>query len=107
MSMSIWLTIVSAIIFLNTVIAIFTVFYENSDVTAICAWLLTLIMLPGIGFIIYFFIGKKMSSSQIYDLNTQQVLGMSELAEFQKEMLEDSEYSEISTEEVYSVHTAI
>ncbi|AQS52925.1 Major cardiolipin synthase ClsA [Jeotgalibaca dankookensis] len=107
MSMSIWLIIVSAIIFLNTVVAIFTVFYENRDVTAIWAWLLTLIMLPGIGFVIYFFIGKKMSSSQIYDLNTQQVLGMSELAEFQKEMLEDSEYSEISTEEVYSVHTAI
>lgn len=105
--MDVWAQIVLVVIFLNTLGAIFTVFHEKRDVTATWAWLLTLTMLPGIGFIIYFFIGKKMTPEQIYDLKTQKSLGMSELAEFQKEMLEEEELLDTVPEEENRVNTAI
>ncbi|MGP6147648.1 cardiolipin synthase [Jeotgalibaca sp. A122] len=105
--MNLWGQIILAIIFLNTVGAIYTVFHEKRDVTATWAWLLTLTMLPVIGFILYFFIGKKMSSDQIYDLKTQKSLGMSELAAFQKEMLEEEEFEKADADEEYRINTAI
>lgn len=105
--MNIWEQILLGVIFLNTVGAIYTVFHEKRDVTATWAWLLTLTMLPIAGFVIYFFIGKKLRSDQIYDLKTQKSLGMSELAEFQKEMLEEEEMTNVDPEEEYRVNTAI
>lgn len=105
--MSIWLWIILAILVINTIGAIYTVFHENRDVAATWAWLLTLILLPGIGFVIYLFIGKKMASSHIYDLQTQKSLGMSQLAEVQKEMLEENEIGGNMADDDYTKNTAI
>lgn len=105
--MNIWGQIITFIVFLNTIVAIYTVFHEKRDVTATWAWLLTLTMLPVVGFVMYFFIGKKMAADHIYDLKTQKSLGMSELAEFQKEMLEEEEFDDADPEEEYRVTTAI
>ncbi|NLB98126.1 MAG: cardiolipin synthase, partial [Lactobacillales bacterium] len=73
--MNIWGQIITFIVFLNTIVAIYTVFHEKRDVTATWAWLLTLTMLPVVGFVMYFFIGKKMAADHIYDLKTQKSLG--------------------------------
>ena len=89
--MGIWSMIFTAIIVLNTIGAIITVFKEKRDVAATWAWLLTLNLLPVAGFIIYLFIGKKMSKENIYDMRTQKSLGMSQLAKVQIEMLEDED----------------
>ncbi len=105
--MSIWQQLISLIFIINIVGAIYTVFHEKRDVAATWAWLITLVMLPGIGFIIYVFIGKKMSSGQIYDIKSQKSLGMTELAQFQKEMLEESDYEDHSGEDDTLIHTAM
>lgn len=105
--MNIWQWLILAVFVINTAGAIYTVFHEKRDVAATWAWLLTLILLPGIGFIIYLFIGKKMAPEHIYDLKTQKSLGMSQLAEVQKEMLEEHEIGGAVAEDEYTRNTAM
>ncbi|MCW1013439.1 PLDc N-terminal domain-containing protein, partial [Streptococcus anginosus] len=45
----------------------------------IWAWLLVLILLPGLGFVIYFFLGRKISDKQIFQLNEKEAMGMTTL----------------------------
>lgn len=76
-------------IFLNSALAIFTVFKEKErDIAAIWAWLLVITMLPGIGFIIYLFLGRKISKESIFDLQSQDRIGMPQLVESQKQLIE-------------------
>ena len=96
-----------AVIILNTIGAIITVFKEKRDVAATWAWLLTLNLLPVVGFIIYLFIGKKMSKENIYDMRTQKSLGMSQLAKVQIEMLEDEDLAQGLVDTDYAKKTAI
>ena len=59
-------------IFLNSALAIFTVFREKErDIAAIWAWLLVITMLPGVGIIIYLFLGRKISRENIFDIRAQ------------------------------------
>lgn len=77
------------LIFLNSVLAIFTVFREKErDIAAIWAWLLVITMLPGFGFIIYLFLGRKISKENIFDLRSQKRIGMDQLVEAQKQLIE-------------------
>lgn len=73
----IWGLIILLII--NTLAAIFTVFREPRPVSTIWAWLLVLILLPGFGFIIYYFVGRKLSSQNIFRIKNQEVYGMTGL----------------------------
>lgn len=105
--MNIWQVIILLFFTINTVGAIYTVFHDNRDVAVTWAWLLTLILLPGAGFVLYLFVGKKMTSNQIYDLQTQKSLGMSQLAEVQLELLEENESTSEGAEDEYTINTAI
>ncbi|MCC5888942.1 MAG: cardiolipin synthase [Alkalibacterium sp.] len=76
-------------IFLNSALAVFTVFKEKErDIAAIWAWLLVIILLPGFGFIIYLFLGRKISRESIFDLQSQEKIGMPQLVESQKKLIE-------------------
>lgn len=76
---------------LNTILAIITVFREKRDISATWAWLLVLLLLPGIGFIFYLFVGKKLTREKIFDIKSQENIGMPELVQAQKEMLAEDE----------------
>lgn len=52
------LTLLVTLLLVNTIGAIFTVFRTPRTITSVLAWLLTLIFLPGIGFLIYAFCGR-------------------------------------------------
>ena len=68
-----WMIFV-AIIVINTLISIITVFSDrNRDIAAIWAWLLVLIVLPGFGLIIYLFLGRKISKEDIFNLQEQEI----------------------------------
>lgn len=56
--MSTLITLLLVSLFLNTIGAIYTVFHKPRNITSILAWLLTLIFIPGIGFIFYAFCGR-------------------------------------------------
>ncbi|MGX7418510.1 cardiolipin synthase [Carnobacterium gallinarum] len=89
--MSTFMWVVNAIFILNIILAVVTVFREKRDIAATWAWLLVLVLLPIIGFIIYLFFGKKISREKIFDIKTQESIGMKELVIAQKEMLLDDE----------------
>lgn len=80
--------ILLALLAINTGGAVVTVFWEKKDIAVIWAWLLVLILLPGVGFILYLFVGKGINSSKIFDLKEQERLGINQLAELQKEQWE-------------------
>lgn len=57
---------------------------EKRDISAAWAWLLVMLLLPGIGFIIYLFFGWKLNKRQIFNLKAQKKLGISDMAAHQK-----------------------
>ncbi|WP_208558708.1 cardiolipin synthase [Marinilactibacillus kalidii] len=76
-------------ILINSVLAFITVFRERErDIAAIWAWLLVITMLPGFGFIIYMFLGRKISKENIFDIRSQKRIGMTQLVEAQKQLIE-------------------
>lgn len=65
------------LLFINIIFAGITVFRDrNRDITAIWAWLLVLVLLPGIGFIIYAFLGRKLSKKDIRQFQSQEEKGL-------------------------------
>lgn len=87
--MSILSSLFWGFIFLNSALAVFTVFREKErDIAAIWAWLLVITMLPGFGFIIYLFLGRKISRESIFDLQSQEKIGMPQLVDSQKKLIE-------------------
>ena len=75
------------IIFVNTIAAVITVFREPRDISATWGWLIVLIMLPVIGFIIYFFFGRRIRKKRIFNLRAQETVGLQELVEQQQQAL--------------------
>lgn len=84
-------SVITLIFFINTLFAVVTVFKEKRDIAATWAWLLVLNLLPGIGFLIYLFAGKKISKERIFDIKAQEKLGIDQLVALQKEQWDDKE----------------
>ena len=80
------INIIGIVFIINTILAVLTVFKEKREISATWAWLLVLNLLPGLGFIIYLFLGRKISQDQIFDLKTQKLIGISQV-DRQKEYL--------------------
>src|SRR5699024_1057675 len=79
--------VLAGFIFLNSALAIFTLFREKErDISAIWAWFLVISMMPGIGFIIYLFLGRKISKEHIFDIRSQERIDMPEVVEAQKSL---------------------
>jgi len=89
--MNILIYILLGVLILNTIFAVITVFREKRDIAATWAWLLVLLLLPGIGFVFYLFIGKKLTREKIFDIKSQENIGMPELVQAQKDMLAEDE----------------
>nr|MWN21414.1 hypothetical protein [Leuconostoc lactis] len=64
------------------------IFSQQRDIASIWAWLLVLIMLPVLGFIIFFFVGSRISDKRIFRLRTQEQLGLEQIADNQRRQLE-------------------
>ena len=76
------------IILANTIGAVITVFREPREIAATWGWLIVLIMLPIIGFIIYFFFGRRIRKKRIFNMKSQETVGLQELVEQQQRDLE-------------------
>lgn len=59
------------ILILNIIFALSLVFIERKDPTTTWAWLLILMILPGLGFIIYLLLGQNLSRQKIFKEKTQ------------------------------------
>ncbi len=83
-----WLgLIVGGLYIINAFIAIVTVFRSHRDISAVWAWLLVLLLLPFVGFLIYFVFGRKLRADRMQDLMTQRLLGINDLVVQQQEAL--------------------
>lgn len=87
------------IILLNTIAAIAIVFRGEREVSSMWAWLMVLVTLPGVGLIIYMFLGRNLNSKKIFSLQTQKVLGIDKIVKNQKKLAHEIETAEHLEEE--------
>lgn len=64
--MNILLVLVVVTLFLNILFSISLIFIERKDPTTTWAWLLILLILPGLGFVIYILLGQNLSRQKIF-----------------------------------------
>ncbi|MFD1410903.1 cardiolipin synthase [Lapidilactobacillus gannanensis] len=79
MNLRIITLIIIGLLLINTVIAIITVFHRPRSIAATLAWLLVLILLPGVGFLAYAFLGRGIARENIFTLNHQDHIGLAHL----------------------------
>ena len=58
------------VLILNILFSFSLIFIERRDPTTTWAWLLIMIVLPGIGFIIYLMFGQNLSKQKMFKENT-------------------------------------
>ncbi|WP_429971099.1 cardiolipin synthase [Fructilactobacillus sp. Tb1] len=59
------------VVFINTIIAIITIFREPRDIMSTLAWLMVLIFIPVLGFLLYGFFGRGIPKSQVLNIKGQ------------------------------------
>lgn len=64
---------------LNTLGALITVFRKPRSIASVFAWLMALIFLPGFGFLLYAFVGRKIDGEVIYLLSSNHQQRISEI----------------------------
>ena len=60
------------IFWLNILFAILLVFFERRNPTSTWLWLMVLTFLPGIGFLLYLFIGQDMSKKKMFKIKEEE-----------------------------------
>ena len=68
------------ILWLNILFAILLVFFERRNPTTTWLWLMVLTFLPGIGFLLYLFIGQDMSKKKMFKLKEEEDRGFRDRA---------------------------
>ncbi|WP_242631554.1 cardiolipin synthase [Sedimentibacter sp. zth1] len=59
---------ISVAYLLNIILAIFIVFLERKDPTATLAWVLVLLVLPGVGFVLYLLLSQNFSRKKLFTM---------------------------------------
>lgn len=72
---------------INAIFAVVIVFFERKSPTATLAWLMVLFLLPGIGFILYLFLGQNFTRKKMFSLKEQEDKRLMKLFEEQKAAL--------------------
>ncbi|MGX5376715.1 cardiolipin synthase [Ligilactobacillus sp. LYQ135] len=91
--------IVGIIWFINLFAAIVTVFHEKRDISTTWAWLLVLVFIPVFGFILYLFVGRKISHDKIFTIQKEQEKVINSLTKRQKEMWQKRDLDKGSTQQ--------
>lgn len=91
--------IVLIIWLLNLLAAIITVFHEKRDISTTWAWLLVLVFIPVLGFILYLFVGRKISHDKIFTIQKEQEKVINALTKRQKEMWQKRDLDKDSTQQ--------
>ena len=94
-----WLLL--AIVVINEIAALFTVFREKRDIAATWAWLLVLLLLPVVGFIIYAFLGRKLPQRRLERIKSQTQLKLKQAVDRQKVQFQNMPKPKHSTAQMY------
>lgn len=79
--------IILAIVLLDWVAAIITVFHSPRNIAATWAWLLVLVVIPVFGFILYLFTGRGLGNTKLFRLRTADRIGLKEIIDAQRSTL--------------------
>ncbi len=80
------------ILWLNILFAILLVFFERRNPTSKWLWLMVLTFLPGIGFILYLFIGQDLSKKKLFKTKEEEDYCFRDLALVQEKQMNKDEY---------------
>ncbi|WP_352404892.1 PLDc N-terminal domain-containing protein, partial [Sporanaerobacter acetigenes] len=64
--------IVDNILLINILLAILLVFFERRNPTITWLWLMILFFLPGIGFLIYLFLGQDLRKKKMFKIKEEE-----------------------------------
>ncbi|WP_129044518.1 cardiolipin synthase [Companilactobacillus metriopterae] len=77
---SLWIIgIIVALLIINTVVALITVFIKPRSTVTVWAWILVLVLLPGVGFILYAFFGRGIAREKLFNFTSQEYLGVQQV----------------------------
>lgn len=89
-----WVVLVlTVILVINVVLAIITLFLERRDSASLWAWILVMTFIPVFGFLLYVFVGRRLSRTKIFSLLEGSGGGQGEIAQRQREALMDRDYT--------------
>lgn len=90
---SVYLWIFRNLIWINIGLAILLVFFERRNPTSTWLWLMVLTLLPGLGFILYLFLGQDLSKKRMFRLKEIEDISFRERAIKQGHLIEKHRYN--------------
>ncbi len=87
-----YLWISSSLIWVNILLAILLIFFERRDPTSTWLWIMILTFLPGIGFILYLFIGQDLSKQRLFKVKEEEDACFRSIATTQKEQIRNGDF---------------
>lgn len=70
--LSTYMFIFSNLIWINMLLALVLVFFERRNPTSTWLWLMVLLFLPGVGFVLYLFLGQDMSKKKMFKTKAEE-----------------------------------
>ena len=87
-----YLLIFSNLLWINILLGILLVFFERRDPTTTWLWLMVLTFLPGIGFILYLFLGQDLSKKRMFKTKEMEDDCFRNIAIEQKELIQNNDF---------------
>jgi cardiolipin synthase len=83
-------TLLEILTYLNLIFALLIIFFERRNPSATWAWLMVLILIPGVGFMLYLLLGQNLSRRKMFILKTEEDRFHKELLLQGKQLSEDT-----------------
>lgn len=84
--------IFSSLLWLNIIFAILLIFFERRNPTSTLLWIMVLTFLPGLGFILYLFIGQDLSKKKMFATKESDDRYFRNIVLKQEDQMENQEY---------------
>ncbi|MCY6371621.1 cardiolipin synthase [Clostridium ganghwense] len=75
--------------YINILFALAVIFFERKNASTTWAWLMVLVLIPGIGFVLYLLLGQNLSREKIFDLKAEEDRFHKELLSQGKQLTEN------------------
>ncbi len=89
LAINIFVWIIKNILIINIFLAMLLVFFERRNPTSTWLWLMVLTFLPGLGFILYLFIGQDLSKKKMFRTKEEEDYCFRDLAQIQENLLNE------------------
>ena len=99
--------IVAIVLLINIVSAIITLFLERRDTASLWAWILVLTLVPVVGFVLYLFIGRRITNAKIFRLLDGSEAGHNKAGKLQLAEVGRNEYEFVNAVSRSNVELAV